>query len=295
MAKARAEKDGAPIVVGVDGSLPSLRAAAWAGPAAQLWGQSLHLLTSCALPPRSGTSVLDDSELEWLRADGEWVLDEAVRAAHATAGGSVPITTELTFEQITPTLLDRSARAAMLVVGRRGRGGVAPTVIGSLSSAVTAYAQCPVAVISGQSGTDAVSRNKPVVVGVDGSPHSLVALETAFAEASRREVGLVAVHAWSDTSGIALPADRRPTDEALLGRWMAGPVRRYPQVKVERVVRTDAPARTLTAESAWAQLLVVGRRGRGGAPGTVLGATTIALLYAAECPLVVVHGRPVRN
>ncbi|MGA6205561.1 universal stress protein [Nocardia testacea] len=295
MAEVPAEKAGTPIVVGVDGSLPSLRAAAWAGLEAQLQGQRLHLLTSCALPPRSGTSVPDEAEIEWLRADGEWVLDEAVRAARATAGGSVPITTELTFEPATPTLLDRSARAAMLAVGRRGRGGVAPTVIGSLSSAVTAHAQCSVVVVSGQSGTDSVSRNKPVAVGVDGSPHSLVALETAFAEASRRGMRLVAVHAWSDTSGIALPTDRRPTDEALLGRWMAGPARRYPQVEVERVVRTDAPARTLTDESAWAQLLVVGRRGRGGAPGTVLGATTVALLYAAECPLMVVHGRPMRN
>ncbi|MFI5719522.1 universal stress protein [Nocardia sp. NPDC051750] len=295
MAEPPAEETGTPIVVGVDGSLPSLRAAAWAGLEARLRGQTLQLLTSCALPPRSGASVPAEAEIEWLRANGEWVLDEAVRAARATAGDSVPITTEVTFELITPTLLDRSASAAMLAVGRRGRGGVAPTVIGSLSSAVTAHAQCPVAVVSGQSGTDPVSRTKPVAVGVDGSPHSLVALETAFAEASRRRVGLVAVHAWSDTSGIEIPADRRPTDEALLGGWMAGPARRYPQVEVERVVRTDAPARTLTVESAWSQLLVVGRRGRGGVPGTVLGATTVTLLYAAECPLMVVHGRPMRN
>ncbi|MEU1981832.1 universal stress protein [Nocardia sp. NPDC019395] len=295
MAEPPAEEIGTPIVVGVDGSLPSLRAAAWAGLEARLRGQTLHLLTSCALPPRSGASVLDEAEIEWLRANGEWVLDEAVRAVRATAGDSVPITTEVTFELITPTLLDRSASAAMLAVGRRGRGGIAPTVIGSLSSAVTAHAQCPVAVVSGQSGTDPVSRTKPVAVGVDGSPHSLVALESAFAEASRRGVGLVAVHAWSDTSGIEIPADRRPTDEALLGGWMAGPAGRYPQVEIERVVRTDAPARTLTVESAWAQLLVVGRRGRGGVPGTVLGATTVTLLYAAECPLMVVHGRPMRN
>lgn len=295
MTKVPAEEAGTSILVGVDGSLPSLRAAAWAGLQAQLWGRTLHLLTSCALPPRSGISVPDVAEIEWLRADGERVLDEAVRTARATAGGSVPITTEVTFETATPTLLDRSARAAMLVVGRRGRGGISPTVIGSLSSAVAAHAQCPVAVISGQSGTDPVSRSGPVAVGVDGSPHSLVALETAFTEASRRGVGLVAVHVWSDTSGIEVPADRRPTDDALLARWMAGPARRYPRVEVERVVRTDAPARTLTAESAWAQLLVVGRRGRGGAPGTVLGTTTVALLYAAECPLIVVHGEPMRN
>ncbi|WP_051162499.1 universal stress protein [Nocardia brevicatena] len=145
------------------------------------------------------------AEVEWLRGDGEWILAEAVRIAQATmAGAPGPITTEMTFELITPALLDRSAQVWMLVVGSRGRGGISRTVVGSLSSAVAAYARCPVTVVSDLSATDPLSRRKPVLVGVDGSPDSEEALEVAFAEASYRGVGLVAVRSWSDTSGIAL-------------------------------------------------------------------------------------------
>ncbi|WP_157228857.1 universal stress protein [Nocardia brevicatena] len=60
-------------------------------------------------------------------------------------------------------------------------------------------------------------------------------------------------------------------------------------MKLERLVRPDAPARTLVDESERVQLLVVGRRGRGGTAGTMLGATSVALLYAAQCPLLIAH------
>ncbi|WP_084480344.1 universal stress protein [Nocardia grenadensis] len=280
-----------PITTAVDGSASSFRAAAWAGLEASLCGRGVHLIVSCALPPRSAPSPeVDEPEAEWLRADAEWVLDEAVRITRATTGGvTVAVTTEVTFDAIASVLLERSPWIPLLVVGRRGRGGISRTVIGSLSSAVAAHADCPVAVVSGQSGTDPVSRSRPVAVGVDGSAHSVAALDTAFAEAARRDVGLVAVHCWSDTSGIRLPGRSGPPDQTLLDEQLAAHSDRYPAVPVHRIVRTDAPARSLVGESEWAQLLVVGRHGRGGAAGTVLGAVTVALLYAAECPLLIVH------
>lgn len=287
--------DDAPILAAVDGSAPSYRAAAWAGLEAKLRGRCLHLLVSRAPGPVSREpAAMDRAQVERLRAGGEGILAEAVRIAQATmADVPGPITTEVTFELITPTLLDRSARAWMVVVGSRGRGGISRTVVGSLSSAVAAYARCPVTVVSELSATDPLSRRKPVLVGVDGSPDSEEALEVAFTEASYRGVGLVAVRSWSDTSGIALASGywdtARGAEEALLGEYLADRSQRFPDVKLERLVRPDAPARTLVDESERAQLLVIGRRGRGGAAETVLGATSVALLYAAQCPLLLVY------
>ena len=60
----------------------------------------------------------------------------------------------------------------------------------------------------------------PVVVGIDGSPASESATAVAFDEASRRHVGLIALHAWSDLDvsewpGINWPATQSMAEEVL--------------------------------------------------------------------------------
>ncbi|MBV7705568.1 universal stress protein [Nocardia nova] len=284
------------IVVGADGSEIALQAVVWAAVEAALQHCALHIVTSYGVAPNPGlTAVLAAAEQQWLRADGERVLAEAAAVArHATPDATPAISTELSFDMIIPTLLEHSARARMVVVGSHGRGAIGRMVLGSVSTALSRHAHCPVAVVHGDPAADAGWARKPVVVGVDGTANSVPAVELAFAEASRRGAGLVAVHAWSDRSGYDLPVVGweaiRETERVVLAERLAGWAERFPEVSVERVVMCDSPVRALLAHCEDAQLLVVGTHGRGGFPGLVLGSTSTALLHLAHCPTIVVRG-----
>ncbi|MFC8044736.1 universal stress protein [Nocardia sp. NPDC057353] len=284
----------APIVAAVDGSETAYHAAAWAAVDARLHGRPLHLLCSMAVPFGYGEQpTLPPGERDWLRDEGERALREAARIAEGAAGGPITVTAELTFEFIVPTLLDRSHSAHRLVLGSRGLGAFRRGLLGSVSTAVTGHAHCPVVVVRTPAATDPVAASKPVLVGVDGTANSVGALELAFAEASFRGVGLTALHAWRDTSGLDLPIDDwagvRASEEATLAESLAGYAERYPDVPVRRVVVADRPVRSLLDESANAQLVVVGSRGRGGFTGMLLGSTSNGLLHSVDIPIAVVR------
>ncbi|MEV6558282.1 universal stress protein [Nocardia sp. NPDC051756] len=116
-----------------------------------------------------------------------------------------------------------------------------------------------------------------------------------FEEASWRKVGLTALHAWSDVSGLDLPAGcwggAQESARAILAESLASHTERYPDGAVRRIMLADRLVRSLLDESANAQLVVVGRHGRGGFRSTVLGSTRNALLHSVEVPMIVVRQR----
>ncbi|MFC9962659.1 universal stress protein [Nocardia ignorata] len=286
----------APVLAAVDGSAISYQAAAWGAAEAVLHHRPLHILTSAALPVGSGPALsLGEADLEWLRVDAERIVGEAARVARAAVPDEdLVVTTEVSFESAAPLLIERSASARILVVGSRGLGAFQRGLLGSISTAVTRHARCPVAVIHGNVATDPVSAALPVLVGVDGSANSVPAVELAFEEASRRKVDLVALHAFSDYSAD-LPTIGwemgRQTAEAELGEALAGHAEQYPDVDVRRIVVANRPVRSLLDASSSAQLLVVGSHGRGGFASMVLGSTSNALLHSVEIPMIVVRDR----
>ena len=78
-----------------------------------------------------------------------------------------------------------------------------------VSTSVAAHAHGRVAVIAGAGG------DGPVVVGVDDSPVSDVAVAEAFRQASLRGVPLVAVHTWTPLDADALHGYGIETDEII--------------------------------------------------------------------------------
>jgi nucleotide-binding universal stress UspA family protein len=168
-------------------------------------------------------------------------------------------------------------------------GALGRFLLGSVSSGLMRHAHCPVGII--HDGDGAATDKAPVLVGVDGSPASDGAIELAFDEASRREVELIALHAWSDVGVFPVLGmdwrDYETRGAEVLAEQLASCQEQYSDVHVRRRLVCDRPAHWLIEESEHAQLVVVGCRGRGGFAGMLLGSVSSALAQSAKAPLIV--------
>lgn len=281
------------IVVGIDGSAASNAAVRWAAHEAGLHNVALRLVHIGASPSAMNVMRPVPTEFEdWQDEQARQIVNESLALVEyigAETGAEVRIAgTDIYHAAPVPTLIDLSKDAAMVVVGSRGMGAFRRGLLGSMSTGLVHHAHCPVAVIHDGPSPAA---HLPVVVGIDGSPASVEATQIAFAEASRRGVDLVAVHAWSDDSMFAVPGVDwvavATGEEELLAERLAGKAEDYPDVSVHRIVVRDQPARYLAEQAEMAQLLVVGSHGRGGFAGMLLGSVSTALAHTVSIPLIV--------
>ncbi len=282
------------IIVGIDGSAASNAAVCWAARDAAMRRVPLtvvHMVNAAvpmypAIPLSAGVAV-------WQQEQGQQALEQAVKIAEdaVPADRSVDIKSELRCSTPVPTLVEMSTGAELLVVGSNGRGALTRLLLGSVSSSVVRSARCPVAVIRDEDPLMPHPQQAPVLVGIDGSPASELAIAIAFDEAARRGVGLIALHAWSDADVFELPgvdwSAVKSEAERSLAEQLAGWQERYPDVTVHRLVVADRPARQLIEKSESAQLVVVGSHGRGGLSGMVLGSVSNAVLHSARMPVIV--------
>jgi nucleotide-binding universal stress UspA family protein len=141
---------------------------------------------------------------------------------------------------------------------------------------------------------------KTIVVGVDGSPASKVAVEFATREAAVHGVALRLVTAWemptSVLSGGGVPTElyksfeaaaRTTVDEAAA---LAKTVE--PSVVVETRVVEGHAGNALVEESADAGLVAIGRRGHSGFAEFLLGSISHQVADHAKCPVVIVPPKP---
>ncbi|MFC3961589.1 universal stress protein [Nocardia jiangsuensis] len=278
-----------PVVVGTDGSEQAGAAVRWAAREAAAHRAPLHIVHAVGVPVDFGPGVgYAPIDFGTLREAGNEIVTAARTLARDVAGGELTISTAVIEASAIPTLRDAAKDARMLVVGTRGFGALRRGLLGSVSTGVARHAECPVAVIP--DGGTVIPEQGPVVVGVDGSAASRHAVEVAFDEACRRDVELVAVHAWSEFGRYVSREEMQTEGAALLAESLAGFAENYPDVPVRRVVVEDRPARRLLATAQDAQLVVVGSHGRGGFAGMTLGSVSQAVLHAADCPVIIARG-----
>lgn len=192
----------------------------------------------------------------------------------------------------TPSLLEISDQATLIVVGARGSGGFPGLLVGSVSAQLAAHARCPVAVIRPPTGL-----GTHILVGIDGSTPSQQALLTGITEARRLGATLLAAHAYrlpplpaayAPNPGVDESA-HRDAAEQLLERALSTIEGTVPDVKIQRLVQPGPPARVLIDAAADAAALVVGARGLGGFTGLILGSVSQQVLRHAPCPVLITH------
>jgi nucleotide-binding universal stress UspA family protein len=275
------------VLVGVDGSDESLAAVDLGSDEAVLDNCRLRLVTVIRWTV-DGTAVRD--------ARSE--VDAAARRAARRHPGLL-ITTAVLMGVPGTVLVEESARADLLVVGHRGRGGFAAVVSGAVHAQVAASARCPVLVARPEEPGAGTEPEGPVVVGVDAGAHAARALAFGFEEASRRGVPLAAVHVWTEpphpsngdpTRAAAETAAAEQAAAATLAAALAGMREAYPGVPVgTELIRSPDVEEALVQRSAGASLIVVGSRGVGGLTGALLGSVGHALIHHAAGPVAIVR------
>ncbi|WP_198539173.1 universal stress protein [Streptomyces graminilatus] len=270
------------IVVGVDGSLNSVRALDWAESEAVRHGTGLRVLY--AVPDRDEAAPILRYAASRTHAWHPELLVETV----AAESGAVR------------ALARESADAALTVVGTRGMGALTGLAFGSVSLRLAALTRGPLMVVR---GNHPCGDGRDVLLGLADDTDAAAAAY-AFQEAERRGVNLRVLHSWTHrhvTPELPSlvpargPGQERQTAKAraeeAVPRYALTRLRdRYPDVTVEtRTVRT-APADELLAATREAAVVVIGAHRRTHALGPRLGPVAHTLLHRAHCAVVVVPG-----
>lgn len=181
--------------------------------------------------------------------------------------------------------------ADLITAGTHGVGGVRRFLLGTVSQRLLEGAPCSVLLCRTPIAAGAPTK---VLVGLDGSEQSQVALKLAESVAVALSACLVLSHVANYHVPFAgadpyrqLRAEVRRHGERILGdarRTVAAPI----ELVIEDL-REGWPRDELLAACGEHRpaVAVVGSRGEGGFPGLVLGSTARDLVNHAECPVLV--------
>jgi nucleotide-binding universal stress UspA family protein len=140
------------VVVGIDGSTQSRAALHWAVAYAQRIGAEVHAVAVWHEPLQfglGGISRVPDREFE---DEARGWLAEALPSGTDASG--VQVETHIRRGDPATVLLDHALRADLLVVGNRGRGGLAGAMMGSVALRTAHHAHCPVVLIPAPPSVD---------------------------------------------------------------------------------------------------------------------------------------------
>ena len=170
--------------------------------------------------------------------------------------------------------------ADMIVIGRRGWKGIAKAFIGEVAAEVIGKATCKILIVPQAARIE----YKHVLVAVDGSKHSDVALREAIAIAKRCGSSLLFLSAMRNAS-------ERAEAEALVR--LATVIAQEEGVPAEGITPTGRSFSAIVeaARGRGVDLIVMGTYGKSGLRKAFLGSTTEKVIGTAGCAVLVLKAK----
>ncbi|WEV42391.1 universal stress protein [Bifidobacterium sp. ESL0682] len=281
------------VLVGVDGSQASYKATWWAANYAKHAGLMLQIVCAYSLPSYAAvsfdstyTSMGDDNAAH---IDAQEILSKAKAIADEQG---VEAQTLIVTGDPSSVFVELSRNYNLIVIGNRGKGGLAERLLGTTSSSLPAYAYCPIIVVpyTDDEGKTMHLNNtiKRVAVGIDASQWGLKALQIASDLSDDRGAELDVIDAVPGLQGVS---DEDGVYDSYMEdlESMLAPVRQaHPDLKITKTIVPESAVSALTKASYDHDIVVVGSRGKGGFTGLLVGSTSQGLIQHAAGPVYVV-------
>lgn len=270
------------IIVAIDGDTSHRAPIRWALDRARLTGASVHLFLVIA---RSWADHEAAPEPRLIEAADRIIGACRTYAQHQAPG--VHVTGGWAFGKVAASLRDAATRGDILVIGVQRRNALESPFAGSLAVRAAAIAPCTVVVVP-HGWTPSGSG---VVVGVDGTPESGIALDFAASEASLHGDALTVVAGgYSANPLLTGLVPERTVDhrrERALENASAHVLAEHPAQAVSTREIEAAPAAALIRAARGSRLLVVGSRTRRAAERALMGSVAHDVLLNLETPVAV--------
>ncbi|MGW1953162.1 universal stress protein [Streptomyces sp. NPDC001920] len=284
-----------PVVVGVDGSEPSLRAVDWAVDEAARHALALRLVYASLWERYEQGEPYGGPRGPSEQVTADTVVTRAAERARRRDPG-VQVSVHVVPDEPVNALLNEAPHAFAVVTGSRGRGGLSGLLLGSVGLTVAARAHGPVIVVRGdRAGLEGI--HERILLGAADPAVAGEATRFAFREAETRRCTLDVVRAWRapahrSADHVLLTGEPAHHQEeqasALLDAVLHDAGADHPGVRVRRATAEGPAHRVLLHRSAAADLVVIGARRRSGHFGLQLGRVGHTLLHHADCPVAVV-------
>ena len=306
------------ILFATDFSRWARRAEDYACALACSWKASLTVLSVAEFPPGLNPDYPVNQQYlgDLLKTASSQLIDLKGRAERRGIAVTTRVATGIPSEEVMTAA--RAEDSDLIVVGTRGKTGLAHILLGSTAERVIRGAPCPVLTVrmepADNEGENSLSRPvtlERILVPVDFSDCSLDALGYAVEVAQQAKASVMLLHVLEPVSyGLDFDLGHIRSREDVRASWTKrleelAATHQHPNVPVEFRLRGGVPVDSIldSAQTLPCDLIVMGTHGRRGISHALSGSVAEAVLRKAHCPVIAVrsqnlgpgHGRTVSD
>ena len=286
-------------LVATDFSPHAERALAHGCALAKLFGANLELFTSAYIPPHLLAAMATGMSPSWIQEARDQATKQLQTLQASLRSQGVNASIQLSTDEPSSAICARAEEigADLIAAGTRGHTGIAHVVYGSIAERVARLAHCPV--LTAHDDSPKPDQYRRVLVPTDFSPDADLALAWARVLVEKTGGALIVQHSCDlpallagsaelDRASILTAIENSAREKlASLRKSLSG-------CNVETVVSRGRPDVAIldTAESAKADLIVMGTRGRTGLAHILMGSTAERVLRRSHLPVVTLKTRP---